>query len=213
MAVHDKRGLGDGFEFRESLAAGLTPFGDRCPLRRHRLCGCRHVDVFLPRVPSRPERLAGELARLRRAKEQIKECLKWALPGLRISQAAVLGVFRVLRWFARSRPSAGENETADQFGMAYRKRLRDISSDREAQQIDLRKSERPDEIGGVLRHRIDRIPRLAARRGDPRIVDQNDRPIFRKAVGDRWIPMIYSAPKMLHENKRRADLLSQPPVA
>ena len=33
--------------------------------------------------------------------------------------------------------------------MAYRKRLRDISSDREAQQIDLRKSERPDEIGGV----------------------------------------------------------------
>src|SRR6267154_3158489 len=212
MAVHDERGLADGFEFREPLAAGLTPFGDRQPLRRHRLCRCRYVDVFLPRMPSRPEHLAGRLAPLRRAKEQIKECLEWGLPGLWIGQAAVLGVFRVLRWFARSRPGAGENETADQFGMAYRKRLRDISSDREAQQIDLRKSERPDEIGGVLRHRIDRVRRLAARRGDPRIVEQNDRPIFRKAVGDRGIPMIHSAPKMLHEKKRRADLLSEPAV-
>src|SRR6202047_195591 len=73
MAVHDKRGLGDGFEFREPLAADLTPFGDRCPLRRHRLCRRRYVDVFLPRMPSRPERLGGELARLRRAKEQMKE--------------------------------------------------------------------------------------------------------------------------------------------
>src|SRR6266478_466435 len=97
MAVHDKRGLGDCFEFRESLAPGLTPFGDRCPLRRHRLCGCTHVDVVLSRVPSRPERLAGELARLRRAKEQIKECRTWGLPGFWIGHAAVLGVFRVLR--------------------------------------------------------------------------------------------------------------------
>src|SRR6202040_3445116 len=82
----------------------------------------------------------------------------------------------------------------------------------EAQQIDLRKSERSDEIGGVLRHRIDRIGRLAARRGDPRIVEQNDRPIFRKTVGDRRIPMIHSAPKMLHEKKRRAAFPSEPAV-
>src|SRR5260370_32615918 len=103
-------------------------------------------------MPSRPEHLAGRLATLRRAKEQIKECLEWGLPGLWIGQAAVLGVFRVLRWFARSRPRAGENETADQFGVAYRKRLRDISSDREPQQIDLRKTKRPDEIAAVPRH-------------------------------------------------------------
>src|ERR1700682_338979 len=96
--------------------------------------------------------------------------------------------------------------------MAYCKRLRDISPDRESQQIDLRKSERPNEIGGVLRHRIDRVRRLAARRGAPRIVEQNDRPIFRKAVGDRGIPMIHSAPKMLHEKKRRAAFLSDPAV-
>src|SRR5258705_5361370 len=106
MGVYDERGLADGFEFREPLAAGLTPFGDRCPLRRHRLRRCRYVDVFLPRMPSRPERLARELARLRRAKEQIKECLEWGLPGLRIGQAAVLGVFRVLRRFTRSRSGA-----------------------------------------------------------------------------------------------------------
>lgn len=122
-------------------------------------------------MPSRPERLGGELARLRRAKEQIKECLQWGLFGLWIGQTTVLGVFRVLRWFTRSRSRAYQNETADQFRTAYCKRLRDISSDREAQQIDLRKSKRRDEIGGVLRHRIDRIRRLAARRGDPRIVE------------------------------------------
>src|SRR5216684_5737228 len=172
MAVYDKRELGDGFEFREPLAAGLTPFGDRQPLRRHRLCRCRYVDVFLPRMPSRPEHLAGRLAPLRRAKEQIKECLEWGLPGFWIGQTAVLRIFRVLRWFTRSRSGAGENETADQFRMAYRKSLRDISSDRETQQIDLRKSERPDEIGGVLRHRIDRVRRRATRRGDTRLVAQ-----------------------------------------
>src|SRR6266481_6678825 len=171
MAVHDERGLGDGFEFRELLAAGLTPLGDRRPLRRHRLCRCRYVDAFLPHMPSRPEHLAGRLAPLRRAKEQIKECLEWGLPGFWIGQTAVLSVFRILWRFTRSRSGAGENETADQFRMAYRKSLRDISSDREAQQIDLRKSKRRDEIGGVLRHRIDHIRRLAARRGDPRIVE------------------------------------------
>src|SRR5258708_40170078 len=133
MAVHDKRRLVDGFELRESLAAGLAPFDDRRPLRRHRLRRCRHVDVFFPHVPSRPERLAGELARLRGTKEQIEECLEWALPGFRIGQAAVLGVFRVLWWFTRSRSGTDENETADQFGMAYCKRLRDISPDREAE--------------------------------------------------------------------------------
>src|SRR5260370_3647166 len=213
MAVHDKRGLGDGFEFREVLAAGRTPLGDRRPLRRHRLCRCRYVDVFLPHMASRPEHLAGRLAPLRRAKEQIKECLEWGLPVFWIGQTAVLRIFRVLRWFTRSRSGAYQNETADQFGMAYRKGLCDVSSDREAQQIDLRKSERPDEIGGVLRHRIDRVRRLAARRGDPRIVEQNDRPIFRKAAGDRGIPMIHSAPKMLHHKKRRAALLSDAAVS
>src|SRR5258708_32836106 len=163
-------------------------------------------------MPSRPEHLAGRLAPLRRAKEQIKERLEWGLPGFWIGQTAVLSVLRVLRWFTRSRSGACQNETADQFRMAYRKGLCDISSDREAQQIDLRKSKCRDEIGGGLRHRIDRVRRLAARRGDSRIVEQNDRPIFRKAVGDRGIPMIHSAPKMLHEKNRRAALLYEPAV-
>src|SRR5258708_33981800 len=98
MAVHDKRRLVDGFELRESLAAGLAPFDDRRPLRRHRLRRCRHVDVFFPHVPSRPERLAGELARPRGTKKKIEESLEWAFPGFRIGQAAVPGVFRVLCW-------------------------------------------------------------------------------------------------------------------
>src|SRR6266403_731654 len=126
MAVHDERGLGDGFEFREPLAAGLTPFGDRRPLRRHRLCRRGHVDVFLSRVPPRPEHLSGRLARLRRAREQIKVRLNWALPGGWIGQSAVLGISRILRWFARSWSGADENKAADQSGVAYRTSARYI---------------------------------------------------------------------------------------
>src|ERR1700733_932608 len=96
--------------------------------------------------------------------------------------------------------------------MPYRKGLRDISSDREAQQINLRKSKGRDEIGGVVRHRIDRVRRLAVRRGDPRIAEQNNRPIFHKAVGDGRIPMIHSATKMLHEKKWRAALAFEPAI-
>src|ERR1700688_1185675 len=94
-------------------------------------------------MPSRPEHLAGRLARLRRAKKQIKKCLERGLPGLWIGQTAVLRVFRVLRWFTRSRSGACENETADQLRMPYRNGLRDISSDREAQQDRSAKAQVP----------------------------------------------------------------------
>src|ERR1700730_18262350 len=44
---------------------------------------------------------------------------------------------------------------------------------------------------------------------DPRIVEQDDGPMFRKAVGDRGIPVIHSTPKMLHENERYAARLTE----
>ena len=85
----------------------------------------------------------------------------------------------------------------------------DVSPDGETQQIDLPKSEGADEIGDVVGHRIDRVRGLSGRRGDPRIVEQDDGQMFRKAVGDRGIPVIHSAPKMLHENERRATALAE----
>src|ERR1700736_6421970 len=84
-----------------------------------------------------------------------------------------------------------------------------LMADGEAQQIDLRKSEGADEIGGVVGHRIDRVRGLAGRRGNPRIVEQDDAPMFRKPVGDRGIPVIHSTPKMLHENERHAARLAE----
>src|ERR1700688_4860698 len=122
IAIHDKRRLGDGFEFGEPLAAGLTPFGDCRPLRRHCLCRCGDVDVFLPRVPTRPEYLSGRLALRRRAKKQVEIGFLWAFARRWICQTSVFGIFRILRWFTRSWSGADENETADQFGMAYCKR-------------------------------------------------------------------------------------------
>src|SRR6266852_8982280 len=90
-----------------------------------------------------------------------------------------------------------------------RKGLRDVSPDGETQQIDLRKSEGADEIGAVVGHRIDRVRGLSGRRGDPRIVEQDDGPMFRKSVGDRGIPVIHSATKMLHDEERHAAGLAE----
>src|ERR1700736_1639990 len=84
-----------------------------------------------------------------------------------------------------------------------------LMADGEAQQIDLRKSEGADEIGGVVGHRIDRVRGLSGRRGDPRFVETNDRPRFLNAVGERGIPVIHSAPKMLHEDERHAAGLAE----
>src|SRR6202163_558384 len=160
-------------------------------------------------MPSRPEGPCGRLARFRRAKEQIKKRLDRDCAGLRIGQGAVLAVFRILWRLTSARAGASEYETADQLGTAERKGLRDVSPDGEAQQIDLCESEGADEIGGVFGHRIDRVRGLSGRRGDPRIVEQDDGPMFRKPVSDRGIPVIHSTPKMLHENERHAARLAE----
>jgi hypothetical protein len=102
------------------------------------------------------------LARLRGAKKQIEVRLDGALPGLRIGHSAVLAISGILRWLARAGTGADENKTTDKFGMTHREGLRDISANRETQQIDLRKSERSDEIGSVLRHCVNRVGRLTA---------------------------------------------------
>src|ERR1700688_328907 len=209
VAVHDKGRLFDGLEFRKTFATRLTPLGDSRPLCCHCLRRCGRVHVILSHVPSRPEGPCGGLARSGRAEEQIKKRLDRDFAGLRIGQGGVLAVFQILWRITRARAGASEYETADQLGTAEREGLRDVSADGEAQQIDLRKSERADEIGGVVGHRINRVRRLSGRRGDPRIVEQDDGPMFRKAVGDRGIPVIHSTPKMLHENERHAARLAE----
>ena len=109
-------------------------------------------------APSRPSR---RLARSGRAEEQIKKCFDREFAGLRIGQGAVLAVFRILWRLTPARAGASEYEMADQLGTAEREGLRDVSADGEAQQIDLHKSERADEIGGVVGRRIDRVRRLS----------------------------------------------------
>src|SRR6202048_879134 len=164
-------------------------------------------------MPSRPERPYGRLARFGRAEEQIKKRLDRDCAGLRIGQGAVLAVFRILWRLTSARASAGEYETADQLGTAEHKGLRDVSPDGEAQQIDLYKSEGADDIGGVVGHRIDRGGGLSGRRGDPRIIEQDDGPMCRKSVGDRGIPVIHSATKVLHENERNTAGLAESAIS
>src|ERR1700730_7591258 len=160
-------------------------------------------------MPSRPEGPCGRRARFRRAEEQIKKRLDRDFAALRIGQGSVLAVFRILWRLTSARAGASEYETWDQLGTAERKGLRDVSPDGEAQQIDLCKSDGAVEIGGVVGHRIDRVRGLSGRRGDPRIIEQDDGPMFRKSVGDRGIPVIHSAAKMLHEDERDAGCIAK----
>lgn len=162
-------------------------------------------------VPSRPEHLAGRLAPLRWTKEQIKE---WN------ASSGACGLFGSVKlpysaYFGShggsplSRPVPA-NETADQFSSAHRWHLRDISSDQKASRSIREDIERPDEIGGVLRHRIDRVQESRRSTKRPRIIEQNDRPIFRKAVSDRGINDPFRL--AYHEEKRRAAFPSEPAV-
>src|ERR1700704_5968360 len=167
--------------------------------------GPRHpfAHAVAPRKPLR------QLGSFRTGGRTDKGTPRSGLCRLRIGQGGVLAVFRILWRLTRARAGASEDETADQPRTGEGEGRRDLSADGEAQQIDLRKSERGDEIGGVVGHRINRVRRLSGRRGDPRIVEQDDGPMFRKAVGDRGIPVIHSTPKMLHENERHAARLAE----
>ena len=74
---------------------------------------------------------------------------------------------------ARTGLGADKNEPAYEFGVAERKDLRDVSADRETEDIDVCKSQSMDECGCLVSLRPDRIRGLTAGAGNASIVQQN----------------------------------------
>src|SRR5260221_7663402 len=108
-----------------------------------------------------------------------------------------------------SRPCAHEHELPNDLGMAQRKRLRDISPDREAKNVDPPGVECVYEIGGMVRHRLYRLRRLATRTRNTRVVEQDNRATHGKAVGNCRIPVVHSGAEMRHEDQGRARVLPE----
>ena len=94
---------------------------------------------------------------------------------------------------ARTGLGADKNEPAYEFGVAERKGLRDVSADRETEDIDVCKSQSMDECGCVVSLRPDRIRGLAAGAGNASIVQQNDRTIRGQSISECWIPVVHAA--------------------
>ena len=70
--------------------------------------------------------------------------------------------------------------------MAERKGLRDVSADRETEDIDLCMSQSTDECDCVVSLRLDRIRGLTAGAGNASIVQQNDRTIRGQSRATSW---------------------------
>src|SRR5271154_3147353 len=47
----------------------------------------------------------------------------------------------------------------------------------------------------------------------PAFIEQNNRPVRGKSVGERWIPMIHAGTKVRHKDQRQSDLLPEPAIS
>src|SRR5260370_768607 len=97
-------------------------------------------------------------------------------------------------------------------GMDKHEALRNVASDGETEYIDLTQSQGIDECSEVIAHRIDGVGRLAARAGDPRIVEKDDGTPLRKPIRHKRIPVIKAAAEVLKEDERRSAFRAEAPI-
>src|SRR5882762_8547580 len=97
-------------------------------------------------------------------------------------------------------------------GMGKHEALRNVTSDGETEYIDLTQSQGIDKCTDVIAHRIDGVGRLAARAGDPRIVEKDDGTPLRQPIRHKRIPVIKAAAEVLKEDERRSAFRAEAPV-
>ncbi len=85
---------------------------------------------------------------------------------------------------------AGEDQSADEVGVAEGDFLRHAAAKREAQQVDVLVAERADERNGVGGHHGDRVRHLAAGGADAPIVERDDVPSRGDAIDHAWVPVV-----------------------
>src|SRR6266581_7632600 len=109
-------------------------------------------------------------------------------------------------------PGAREDDLPDQLRFFLRDHLRDETAQGEAQQVDLSKTEGPDEGHRVSCHRLHRRGSLTFRRANAPIVEDDDAASRRYAVDDARIPPVEFRSQMIEEDYRHSGVGPKLPV-
>src|ERR1700737_3319660 len=133
IAVHHQRRLFDCLQIGIAFAPWLPPFHQSRLLRLHCLNRRRRISILALMTPL-PECSSGGLTCFRRREEEKQKILA--------DRHGIAGNFRntrILPRFAVTRSGPGEHEAPDEMGMAEHEALRNVASDGEAEDGDLRK--------------------------------------------------------------------------
>ena len=99
---------------------------------------------------------------------------------------------------------AGEDDLADELRFVRGDQLGDHAAHREAEEVDLLETQRPDEGDGVVRHRLDGVGRGAARGADAPVVEGDDPVLRGDAVDDSGVPVVQDGGQVGEEDHRDA---------
>src|SRR5207249_905702 len=109
-------------------------------------------------------------------------------------------------------PGAREDDLPDQLRFFLRDHLRDETAKGETQQVDLSKTEGPDEGHCVPRHRLHGRGSLTFRRANTLVVEDDDAASRRDAVDDPGIPPVEFRSQMVEEDNRHSGVGPKLPV-
>src|SRR4029453_10559870 len=199
-AVHDQRRLLDSLQIAVRTVAWSGPLGDGRALCRRYLFVDFGIAILGAKPKALQEHAARRLACLRRREENAEPKVIWFLVG----RCEDLVAFRraASHPLAAARSGTQQYQAADELGFRKRYLLRHEAADREAQHVDLLEPQCLDECDGVASHLFDRGRNLARAARDAGVIEQNDFPLSREAIGHRRIPMVHRAGEVLVENQR-----------
>ena len=96
--------------------------------------------------------------------------------------------------------------------MTQREGLGHVAANREAEDINLRESQRTHERDGVVRHCFDRVRRVPSRSRHASVVEQHHRSVVGESIRDSRIPMVHAPAKVLKEEKGDSRFLTEATV-
>ena len=97
----------------------------------------------------------------------------------------------------------GQDEPASQARAKQRQLLRDVATEREAEDVDFLQAERVDEGERVASHVVHVVGNDSGRAGDAAVVEQDHFAILGEPVDEHWVPAVEVAAEMLQADQRR----------
>jgi hypothetical protein len=96
--------------------------------------------------------------------------------------------------------------------VTQREGLRYVAANREAEDINLRESQRTHERDGVIRHCFDRVRRVPSRSRHASVVKHHHWSVLSESIRDSRIPMVHPPAKVLEKEKGDSRFLSKATV-